>query len=424
MKYLIQNGHVIDPANSVDDIMDIFIADGKIERVGKHLTEKADEVIDASGKIVAPGLVDMHTHLREPGREDEETIASGTRSAVKGGYTTICCMPNTEPAIDDAAIVQTVKNIIKKDAACNVFIIGAITKGRAGKELTDFAAMKKEGVVGISDDGSSVADKDILSEALKAAKRSHLLVIEHCEDAKLSALGVINKGFISTKMGLRGIPSQSEYEVVGRDIELAKKIGASIHIAHVSCKESVELIRKAKHEGVRVSAETAPHYFTLTDECCVTYDTNTKMNPPLRTKDDVEAIKKGLKDGTIDAIATDHAPHTDAEKDVEFDFAPFGIIGLETALSLAAMELVETKIMSWAELIEKMSCNPARILGLERFGLKKGNPADVIIIDPIHEYTYKKDSIESKSKNSPFIDWKLKAKVTRVFVGGEMACLS
>jgi dihydroorotase len=421
VKYLIKNGRIIDPASSIDAVSDLLIADGKIEKIGSDLTEKADEIIDAAGKIVAPGLVDMHTHLREPGREDKETILTGTRAALKGGYTSICCMPNTEPAIDGAETARIVKDIIKKDALCNVYIIGAITKARGGKELTDFKGLQKEGAVGLSDDGSSVEDENIFSSALKEAKRHGLVIVEHCEDTKLSSGGVINQGFIATKMGLRGSSRQSEYERIRRDIELAKKSDSKLHIAHVSCKESVEIIRKAKKDGVRVTAETAPHYFTLTEECCVTYDTNTKMNPPLRTKDDVEAIKAGLKDATIDAIATDHAPHTDAEKDVEFDFAPFGIIGLETALSLSVMELVDKNIISWKELIEKMSFVPARILGLDRGTLKKGAAADIVIIDPEGGYIYKKASILSKSKNSPFIDWKLKARAVAVFVGGKKA---
>jgi dihydroorotase len=259
-----------------------------------------------------------------------------------------------------------------------------------------------------------------MQEALSQAKKNKLVIIEHCEDTRLSKNGVINSGFVATKMGLRGISAQSEYERVRRNLELAKSAGSRIHIAHVSCKESVELIRAAKGKGIDVTAETAPHYFTLTEECCVTYDTNTKMNPPLRTKEDIEAIKKGLRDGTIDAIATDHAPHTDSEKDVEFDYAPFGIIGLETALSLAATELVDKKVLSWPELILKMSANPSNILGIARGSLKIGGPADIVIIDPNKEYVYKKDTIESKSKNSPFIDWRLKAKVVGVFVGGRL----
>lgn len=420
MNYLIKNGRVIDPVNKLDDVCDILVSDGKIENIDKDISAKSAEVIDAKGKIVTPGLVDMHSHLREPGREDKETIFTGTRAAIRGGYTSVACMPNTDPAIDNVKTVRLVKDIIKKDALTNVFIIGAITQERAGRHITDFKAMKDESIVAISDDGYSVDDNDVLLEALKSAKKNSLVLIEHCEDKNISKDGVINQSFIATKMGLRGISREAEYEKVKRDIELAKRASSAIHIAHVSCKESVEIIRTAKKAGIAVTAETAPHYFTLTEECCATYDTNTKMNPPLRSKEDVDAIKEGLRDGTIDAIATDHAPHTDSEKDVEFEFAPFGIIGLETALSLSVMGLVDKNVLSWSELILKMSVNPARILNINRGSLKKGELADIIIIDPAKEYIYKKDSVESKSKNSPFIDWKLKGKTFFVFVGGRL----
>jgi len=420
MKYLIKNGRVIDPADKIDEFSDVFIAEGKIERIGKNLNVKPDEVIDAKDRIVAPGLVDMHVHLREPGREDKETMRSGTRAALKGGFTSVACMPNTEPPIDNPKIVKLVRDIIKKDALCNVFIISAITKGREGKVLADFDQVKKTSLAAVSDDGACVEDANLMLKALKECKKSHLLLIDHCEDTKISSGGVINKGFVSTKMGLRGIPKEAEYKMVKRDIELAKKASTNIHIAHVSCKESIDLIRKAKSDGIKVSAETAPHYFSLTEDCCVTYDTNTKMNPPLRTTGDVNAIKEALSDGTIDAIATDHAPHTDSEKGVEFDFAPFGVIGLETALSLAAVELVERGALSWPDAILKMSTNPARILGLDKGGLKTGGQADIVIIDPNKEYVYEEESIESKCKNSPFIGWRLKAKVTHVFVAGEL----
>lgn len=420
MKYLIRNCRLVDPVNRIDDIQDILIADGVINKIGKDLNIKADEIIDAKGKIAAPGLIDMHVHLREPGREDKETVRTGSRAAIRGGFTSVLSMPNTEPSIDNPKMVKLLKEIIDRNALCNVFIAGAITQGREGKKLTDFNLMKKEGIVAVTDDGSSVEDDGIMTEALKKAAAASVIVIDHCEDKKLSAGGVINKGFMSTKMGLRGISKESEYAIVKRDIELAAKLKTRIHIAHVSCKESVDLIRNAKKDGIAVTAETAPHYFALTEECCVTYDTNTKMNPPLRTGDDIESIKKGLSDGTIDAIATDHAPHTDSEKGVEFDLAPFGIIGLETALSLAAMELVDKKYLSWADLILKMSANPANILGLKRTGLKAGSVADIVIIDPDKEYIYKKDAIESKSKNSPFVNWKLKTKITDVFVGGKI----
>ncbi|MCX5666660.1 MAG: dihydroorotase, partial [Candidatus Omnitrophica bacterium] len=396
MKYLIKNGRVIDPASGIDDILDILISDGKIEKTGKLLSDKA-ELIDAKGMIVAPGFVDMHTHLREPGREDEETVLTGTLAAIKGGFTSIACMPNTEPPLDNPAIIKSLKDIIKRDARANVFIIGAITEGRAGKRATDFHKMKKEGAVAVSDDGSSVDDEAVMSSAFEQSKEESLLIIEHCEDRKASKDGVMNRGFTATKLGLKGISSESEYERVKRDIELAKNASARIHIAHVSTKESVGVIRRAKAEGVKVTAETAPHYLALTEECCAAYDTNTKMNPPLRSKEDVEELKRALKDGTIDVIATDHAPHTDSEKDVEFAFAPFGIIGLETALSLCVMELVDKKVLSWSELIIKISVNPSKILGIDRGSLKKGAIADIVIIDPDGEYTYTKDSIASRS---------------------------
>lgn len=417
---LIKGGRIIDPANKINALLDIIISGGKIEKIGKDLNIKSGETIDAKGKLVTPGFIDMHVHLREPGREDEETVKTGSRSAIRGGFTSILCMPNTDPAIDNPEIVKTLKGIITRDALCNVFITAAITDKRAGKKLTDFEKLKKEGVYAISDDGSPVQDKKLMREALDKAKASGILLIEHCEDLDLSAKGVMNRGFISTKIGLKGIPAKSEYEAVKRNLELAKKLSARIHIAHVSTKETVEFIRKAKKDGVLVTAETAPHYFTLSEECCVTYDTNTKVNPPLRTKEDVEAIKAGLADGSIDAIATDHAPHTDSEKDVEFDLAPSGVIGLETALALGVTELVEKKVLSWDMLVQKLSANPAKILGLKSGNLKEGSPADITIIDPEKEYMFRKDSIESKSKNSPFIDWKLKGKVITVFVNGKI----
>ena len=329
-------------------------------------------------------------------------------------------MPNTEPPLDNPAIIESLKEITEKNAEANVFIIGAITEGREGKRPTDFHKMKKGGVVAVSDDGSSVEDDKIMTEALQQSKEEDILIIEHCEDNKLSASGVMNAGLAATMLGLKGISTKSEYERVKRDIELAKKLSARIHIAHVSAKESVDIIRKAKKEGVKVTCETAPHYFSLSEDCCATYDTNTKMNPPLRSKEDVEAIKNGLRDGTIDVIATDHAPHTDSEKGVEFDFAPFGIIGLETALSLSIMELIEKGIISWNELIMKVSLNPSKILGINKGNLKKGAVADIVIINPNKEYTYTKDSIVSKSKNSPFINWTLKGMAAAVFVGGKL----
>ena len=419
---IIKNGYIIDPANKRVGVFDIRIKDGKIAEISEKIDEAKEKIIDAKDKIVTPGLIDMHVHLREPGREDMETVKSGTRSAISGGMTGVCAMPNTEPAIDNVQIVKRLDAIIKNEAKTNVFITGAITKGRRGQELVDIEKMKKIGVVALSDDGNSVQDEALMLKALKEAKANDMLIISHCEDKTLSKSGVINQGLMATKLGLRGIPKKAEYEFVKRDIELAKKAKAKIHIAHVSCKESVDIIRKAKKEGVAATAETAPHYFSLEDTACETYDTRTKMNPPLRSADDVDAIKQGLGDGTIDAIASDHAPHGKHDKEVEFDIAAFGIIGLETSLGLAALNLVEAGIISWGKLVELMSLNPAKILGLKGKGaLSVGCDGDITIIDPKKRWVYKREDIESKSSNSPFINKALIASVTDVIVGGKVA---
>ncbi len=424
MKYLIKGGTVVDPIGNINEVLDVLVTDEKIADIGKSIQVKDAQVIDASGMIITPGLIDMHVHLREPGREDEETVLSGTRAAVKGGFTTVVCMPNTDPALDNVETLAMLKAIIAKDAIVNVLPAGAITIGRLGVELTDMKAMAKEGIVAVSDDGSSVEDSELMLKALKNAQSSNLVVIDHCEDMGLSNKGVMNKGFISTKMGLRGISRESEWVRIQRDIALAEKAGARIHIAHVSCKESVEVIREAKSRGVSVTAETAPHYFALTDECCVTYDTNTKINPPLRTAEDVAAIKEALVDGTIDVIASDHAPHTDSEKDVEFDLAPFGKIGLESSLGISIDELVIGKVLTWPQLVEKFASNPARILGLKSGTLEKGSLADITIIDPKKEYTITRETLESKSKNSPFVGWRLTGRAVHLFVAGKLVMLN
>jgi len=419
MDILIKQGRVIDPVNKCDGVFDVLVEKGTISKVAKTIDGKARLVIDAKGKIVAPGLIDMHVHLREPGREDMETVASGTRAAIAGGITGISAMPNTRPALDNPGILKNLKAIIKKDAIVNVFIVGAITKDRKGALLVDMKAMKKEGAIALSDDGSSIQDEPLMRKALKAAKDAGLLLISHCEDKKLSESGVVNEGIIATKLGLRGIPRRAEYEFVDRDVKLAQKENAALHIAHVSCKEAVDIIRKAKKAGAPVTAETAPHYFSLDETACTAYDTRTKMNPPLRSPDDVQAIKEGLADGTIDAIASDHAPHGKHEKEIEFDAASFGIIGLETSLALAITNLADKKNVPWVRIIELMSAAPARILGLKKKGtLSPGSDADIVIIDPEKEWVYTKEAILSKSKNSPFINWRFKGKVTRVIVEG------
>jgi len=420
MKLLIKNGHVISPADNLNDICDILVQDNKISKIGKNLREIADGTIDAKDKIVIPGLVDMHVHLREPGREDKETISSGTRAAIAGGVTSVLGMPNTLVPIDSAENIKLLKSIIEKKAQANVFICAAITKERAGRELTNIAKFKKEGVIAISDDGASVDDPDTMLKALKKAKESKLTVICHSEDKSLSAGGVVNFGLTSTKMGLRGISKESEYKRVKRDIDLAEKINAPVHITHVSCLESVEIIAKAKKRGVAVTADTAPHYFSLSEEAVWGYDTNLKMNPPLRTKDDVSAIREGLKQGVIDAIASDHAPHTENEKEIEFERAEFGVTGLETELSSAITYLIQDKVLDMFELVKRLSVNPAKILGINRGTLGTGKPADIIVVSADKEWIVKEDRFYSKSKNSAFLGKTLKGVVEYTILGGKI----
>jgi len=420
MKMLIKNGRVIDPANKIDEIYDILIENSKIARIAKDIKPNGAEVIDASGKIVIPGLVDMHVHLREPGREDKETVATGTFAALCGGVTSCLAMPNTNPAMDSGENIKLLNGIIKDTAKNNVFIAGAITKAREGKELTDIKILKKEGAVAITEDGSSVDSEDLMLDALKKAAGEKVLVISHCEDKSLSGRGCVNRGFISTRMGLRGISKESEFTRVARDIELALKAKARIHIAHVSCKESVDLIAKAKKKGAQVTAETAPHYFSLDETLLLGYDSNLKMNPPLRTKADIAAIKAGLKDGTIDAIASDHAPHTENEKQIEFDRAEFGVVGLETELAAAITELIDMGVLSWIELVKKISYNPAQILGIDKGTLAQGADADIAIISPGEEWAVTKESMHSKSKNSAFLGRKLKGVVEYTILAGKI----
>lgn len=421
MKTIIKNGRLIDPSSKLDEISDILLENGKVARIGRNLEVSADEAIDAKGMLVIPGLVDMHVHLRQPGREDKETIASGTLAALKGGVTSLLAMPNTTPAINSAQEVKLLKNIIAADAKAQVFVCGAITKDRRGERLSDIAEMKKEGALAISDDGVSVEDAGLMQRAFKSAKDNDILTICHCEDKALSAGGVVNLGFTSTRLGLRGISKESEYRRIGRDIELAQKAGSPLHIAHVSCKESLDLIAQAKKQGLAVTCETAPHYFSLSEEAVLDYDTNMKINPPLRGKEDVAAIRNGLKTGVIDAIASDHAPHTESEKAIEFDRAEFGTVGLETALAVGITVLIETNLLTWAELICKMSVNPAKILGLNKGALRVGSEADLVVIDPRKEWLVEKASLVSKSKNSAFLGRKLKGVVLYTICQGKVA---
>ena len=421
MKILIKGGRVVDPANNIDGTMDILVENATISKVAKNISEGADKIIDAAGKIIMPGIVDMHVHLREPGREDKETIASGTKAALRGGVTSVLAMPNTIPAIDSSEHVKLLQGIVEKTAQVNVFIAGAITIDRKGTVLADIARLKAAGAIAITDDGASIDSDKIMLEAFKIAKKEKILVICHSEDKQLSASGVVNLGLTSTRLGLRGISQESEYKRIQRDIELAQNAGAPVHIAHVSCKESVEIIARAKKQAVVVTCETAPHYFALTQEAVLGYDTNMKMNPPLRSKDDAVAIKQGLKDGTIDAIASDHAPHTENEKEIEFDRAEFGVIGLETELAIAVTELVHTGLLAWGQLAQKMSLNPARILGINKGTLSITADADIIIVDPDKEWVIEKEGFVSKSKNSAFVGKKVKGIVEYTICGGRIA---
>lgn len=419
---LIKNGRVINPANNTDEVLDVLVENGKISQLVKNIkVDNNGEIIDASEKIVMPGLVDMHTHLREPGREDKETIQSATKAALKGGVSTLLAMANNTPAIDCIERVKLLRDIIRRTSCANVLIASAITKGRLGRELVDIVRLQKEGIIAISDDGSSVDNSDLLLEALRIAKENKILVICHCEDKRLSAEGVVNLGFTSTRMGLKGISKESEYLRIKRDIELAEDAKAHLHIAHVSCRESVEIISKAKKKGIKVTCETAPHYFSLSEEEVLGYDTNKKMNPPLRNKEDVEAVKEGLKSGIIDAIASDHAPHTENEKDIEFERAEFGVIGLETELSVSVSELVDKNVLSWLELAKKNSFNPAQILGVNKGTLSVGADADIIVFSPQKEWTVEKNKLISKSKNSAFLGRRLRGVVEYTILGGEIA---
>jgi len=422
MLTLIKGGRVIDPGN-LDGIMDILIEDGKIVEVRGQRSEVGGQksevkVIDALGKIVTPGLIDMHVHFREPGHEYKETIETGCMSAAFGGFTAVCTMPNTIPANDNT---QVTEYILKKAGLANtvrVYPVAAISPGLNGKGLCEYGELKEAGVIALSDDGNPVKNSRLMRRALEYAKGFGLPVISHCEDLDLVASGVMNEGAVATRMVLAGIPNAAESIMVMRDIALCELTGASLHIAHVSTAESVRAIRNAKKRGVPVTAETGPHYFSLTEEAVEEYNTNAKMNPPLRSEHDREAVLEGLSDGTIDVIATDHAPHSSIEKEVEFDLAANGIIGLETSLPLG-MKLVETGIITLTELIKKMSTNPARILGLD-IGIKKGSPADITIIDPDISFKIDADSFQSLSRNTPFDGWNMKGKAVLTMVGGKV----
>ncbi len=423
MKILIKDGRIIDPSQGMDEVRNLFIEDGKVK--GYPLdTEELEkdsnaQIIAASGKIVSPGFIDMHVHLREPGFEHKETIRTGCAAAAVGGFTSVVCMPNTKPVNDNASVTEYILLKARTEGIVNVFPVGAITKGQKGETLAEIGEMWEAGCVAVSDDGRPVMNSRVMRYAMEYAKAFGIPIISHAEDLNLSLGGVMNEGFTSSMLGLRGIPSASEEVIVARDITLAELTGVHLHIAHVSTSGSVRLIRDAKRRGANVTAEGTPHHFTLTDKAALGYDTNVKVNPPLRSQEDMEAIREGLKDGTIDVIATDHAPHTEDEKKVEFDLAPFGISGLETALPLA-LKLVEDAVLTLPETIRKLTFIPAQIIKSDRGTLKVGATADVVVFDPNRIVTVDREKFRSKGKNTPFHGWKLSGCVLFTIVGGRV----
>lgn len=423
MKIVITNGHLIDPAANENSGRNVLIEDGKISAwLGQNDPAPADaEVFDATGLIVAPGFIDMHVHLREPGQEHKETIASGCAAAVAGGWTSVCPMPNTNPVNDNAAITRYMIEQAERAGLANVFPIGAITKSSDGSELAEMGEMKAAGAVAVSDDGRPVPNAGIMRRAMQYARDFDLPVIDHCEDKSLSSGGVMHEGRISLLLGLKGMPALAEDIDAVRDIIIAADTGAHVHIAHVSTAGAVDAVRRAKAEGLNVTCEVTPHHFTLTDRAVEGYDTNTKMAPPLRSEEHLQAIIEGIKDGTIDAIATDHAPHHADEKALEYDRAPMGITGLETALGLAFNELVHKGVIDLVRLVELCSANPARIFKLAGRGtLAPGSVADVTIIDPDLIWTYTNANSRSKSKNSPFDGWQFNGGAVATIVGGKI----
>jgi dihydroorotase len=431
---LIHGGHIIDPSQGIDQVGNLLIGDGKIMQMEGTVIPGEAKHFDASGLVVCPGFVDLHCHLREPGFEEKETIATGTKAAGIGGFATVCCMPNTEPPLDTPAGVDWVKQKASRDSLVALLTIGCITKGRKGEELTNMAQLAEAGVVAFSDDGNPVASSQLMRRAMEHSRDLGLPVIDHCEDKTLSNNGIINEGQLSAKLGLKGIPAAAEEAMVTRNLTLAKQTKARLHIAHVSTKGSVELIRRAKQEGISVTAEVTPHHLTLTEERITSkasneFDTNAKVNPPLRTQEDVQALIEGLKDGVIDAIATDHAPHTLADKNCGLELAAFGITGFETAFG-CLMSLVHRGAISLTQLISKLTCEPAKVIGRhdELGTLKTGAPANITILNLEHEWTVNSSKFASKGKNTPYDGNKFKGKVMATIANGRIAyiddCLS
>jgi dihydroorotase len=423
MRLLIANGYVIDPTQGVNAGMNVFIEDGRVVALlgrGDARPEGA-EVFDATGLVVAPGFIDLHTHLREPGQEFKETIATGALAAVAGGWTSVCAMPNTDPVNDNPAVTGAIIEQGRLAGLANVFPVGAITKGSKGAELSEMGELKRAGVVAVTDDGHPIPSTGLMRRAMEYARGFDLTVMDHCEDRSLSAGGVMHEGKWSLRLGLRGAPALAEETDAARDCALAEMTGARAHLAHVSTRGAIEAVRRAKEKGSNVTCEVAPHHFTLTDVACEDYDTNTKMNPPLRSREHLEAVLEAVADGTIDAIATDHAPHHADEKSLEFDHAPFGITGLETAIGLAFTQLVHKGVISLERLVEMCAVNPARIFQLaDRGALRPGAWGDVTILDPDLKWTFEAARSKSKSRNTPFDGWTFQGAAVATVVGGRI----
>ena len=419
---LIKNGRVIDPANGIDKKCDVLVVDGNIAEVGK-IERPAEKIIDASGKLVVPGLIDIHVHFREPGDEEEETIASGSAAAVAAGFTSVVCMPNTNPPIENETDVEYIHRKARQARKTHVYTMGAITKKREGVELAEMGFMAEAGAVGFTDDGSGVQNPAVMLRALKYAAMFNVVIAQHCQDDAFAGNGVMNAGYYSTILGLPGIDALAEEAMLWRDIQLVKKIRPGrirYHAQHISTAGSVELIRAAKKDSLPVTCEATPHHLLLTEECCAEYDTNYKVNPPLRGAADVDALKQAIADGLVDALVTDHAPHLQSEKELEFLAAPFGIVGLECALALFVKALIEPRILDWPGLIRLMTANPAKIIGIDKGTLSKGKQGDVTIIDPNAEYKIDVNTFRSKSKNCPYNGWTVKGKVEKTIVQGEI----
>lgn len=420
MRLLIKNGHVIDPTVPLNQVMDILVEDGKIIKVEESIQEEAQEVIQADGYYVMPGFIDLHVHLREPGFEYKETIYTGALAAARGGFTTICPMPNTKPATDSPERIAYIIEKAKKEAAVHILPVGAITIGQEGSILTDIEGMAKAGAVAISEDGKSVMNAALYREAMNLARKNNLVVMAHCEDKNLVGKGAMNAGKKAEELEIEGISNAVEDVIVARDILLAKETNAKLHLCHCSTKDSVRMIKEAKEEGISVTGEVCPHHFTLTEDDIIEDDANFKMNPPLRTKKDVEALKEGLKEGIMDVISTDHAPHSEEEKKKSIKEAPFGIVGLETAAALTITELVRTGYLDFLGMAEKMSTNPAKVLGIDKGSLKPGKAADITILDPEEVYTIDVKDFVSKGKNSPFQGREVYGKIKMTIADGKI----